>query len=56
LQYDSAGKNFVVANDIAVGASILTKALTQAEMNNSALTSGYCRWGIRKSGIPDKSS
>ncbi len=40
LQYDSAGKNFVIANDIAVGASILTKGLTQSEMNNTALTSG----------------
>jgi hypothetical protein len=40
LQYDSAGKNFVVAYDIAVGASLLTKALTQSEMNTSALNAG----------------
>ena len=40
LQYDSAGKNFVAPTDIAVGASILTKALTQGEMNLTALTSG----------------
>ena len=40
LQYDSAGKNFVAPIDIAVGASILTKGLTQAEMNNTALNSG----------------
>jgi starch-binding outer membrane protein SusE/F len=40
LQYDSAGKNFANVKEIAVGASILTKGLTQGEMNNTALTSG----------------
>jgi starch-binding outer membrane protein SusE/F len=40
LQYDSAGKNFVNVKDIAVGASIFTKGLTQGEMNSTALTSG----------------
>jgi hypothetical protein len=40
LQYDSAGKNFANVKDIAVGAAILTKGLTQGEMNNTALTSG----------------
>lgn len=40
LQYDSAGKNFVVPIDIAAGASVLSKTLTQGEMNTSALNSG----------------
>jgi starch-binding outer membrane protein SusE/F len=40
LQYDSAGKNFANIKEIAVGASILTKGLTQGEMNNTALSSG----------------
>ncbi len=40
LQYDSATKNFANVKDIAVGASILTKGLTQGEMNSTALTSG----------------
>jgi starch-binding outer membrane protein SusE/F len=40
LQYDSAGKNFVVPIEIAVGTSILTKGLTQGEMNETALASG----------------
>ncbi|MGG9962067.1 SusE domain-containing protein [Ferruginibacter sp. SUN106] len=40
LQYDSAGKNFVAPIEIAVGPSILTKGLTQGEMNATALNSG----------------
>ncbi|GAB2838746.1 SusE domain-containing protein [Ferruginibacter profundus] len=40
LQYDSAGKNFVAPIEIAVGPSILTKGLTQGEMNTTALNSG----------------
>lgn len=40
LQYDSAGKNFVAPNEIAVGPSLLTKGLTQGDMNTTALTSG----------------
>jgi len=40
LQYDSAGKNFVAPIDIPVGASILSKGLTQGEMNATALNSG----------------
>jgi hypothetical protein len=40
LQYDSAGKNFVAPTEIAVGPAILTKALTQGEMNLTALNSG----------------
>ncbi len=40
LQYDSAGKNFVAPFDIPVGTSILSKGLTQGEMNTSALNSG----------------
>jgi hypothetical protein len=40
LQYDSATKNFAAPKDIPVGASLYTKALTQGEMNETALTSG----------------
>jgi len=40
LQYDSAGKNFVSPIEIPVGASLLTKGLTQSEMNATALNSG----------------
>lgn len=40
LQYDSATKNFVAPIEIPVGASLYTKALTQGEMNENALTSG----------------
>ncbi len=40
LQYDSSGKNFANPKDIAVGASILTKGLTQGEMNSTALSCG----------------
>ncbi len=39
LQYDSAGKNFVAPFEIAAGPSILTKGLTQGEMNETALAS-----------------
>jgi starch-binding outer membrane protein SusE/F len=40
LQYDSAGKNFVAPQEIAAGPAVLTKGLTQGEMNSTALTSG----------------
>ena len=40
LQYDSSGKNFATPNEIAVGPSILTKGLTEGEMNETALTEG----------------
>lgn len=40
LQYDSAGKNFASPQEMAVGASVLTKSLTQAEVNTSALNEG----------------
>jgi starch-binding outer membrane protein SusE/F len=40
LQYDSAGKNFVLPQDIVVGPSLLTKAMTQGDMNTTALNSG----------------
>jgi starch-binding outer membrane protein SusE/F len=40
LQYDSMGKNFVAPIEIPVGASILSKGLTQGEMNETALSSG----------------
>ena len=48
LQYDSAGKNFVAPIDIAVGASILNKALTQGEMNQTAISSGITAGTIGK--------
>lgn len=40
LQYDSAGKNFVVPQEIPVGVNLYNKALTQGEMNETALNSG----------------
>ncbi|HQV59910.1 MAG: SusE domain-containing protein [Chitinophagaceae bacterium] len=40
LQYDSATKNFVAPLEIPVGTNLYTKALTQGEMNETALTSG----------------
>jgi starch-binding outer membrane protein SusE/F len=40
LQYDSATKNFAAPKEIAVGASLYSKALTQGEINATALSSG----------------
>jgi hypothetical protein len=40
LQYDSAGKNFVAPTEIPVGTSIYALAMTQGDMNTTALTSG----------------
>jgi hypothetical protein len=40
LQYDSAGKNFASLKEIPIGNSILTRTLTQGEMNETALTEG----------------
>jgi starch-binding outer membrane protein SusE/F len=40
LQYDSAGKNFVAPQEIPVGVNLYSKALTQGEMNETALNSG----------------
>ncbi len=40
LQYDSAGKNFAAIKEIPVGTSLYSKALTQGEMNETALKSG----------------
>ena len=40
IQYDSAGKNFVAPREIPVGASVYTKAMTQGDMNTTALNSG----------------
>jgi starch-binding outer membrane protein SusE/F len=40
LQYDSVGKNFVAPQEIAAGAAVFTKALTQGDMNTTALNSG----------------
>ncbi len=40
LQYDSAGKNFVAPQEVPVGVNLYSKALTQGEMNETALNSG----------------
>lgn len=40
LQYDSAGKNFASPQEMTVGASILTKTLSQGEVNTNALNEG----------------
>lgn len=40
LQYDSATKNFASPQEMAVGASIYSKTLTVAEMNQAALNEG----------------
>jgi|CXWL01.1.fsa_nt_gi hypothetical protein len=40
IQYDSATKNFVAPLEIPVGTNIFTKAMTQFEMNETALFSG----------------
>ncbi len=48
LQYDSATKNFANVKDISVGNSILTKALNQSEMNETALNSGVPGGNIGK--------
>jgi hypothetical protein len=40
IQYDSAGKNFASPGEIAVGNNLLTRALTQAEVNAAALAEG----------------
>jgi len=40
LQYDSAGKNFANIKEIPVGNLLYTKAMTQGEVNETALNSG----------------
>jgi hypothetical protein len=40
IQYDSAGKNFASPQEIAVPNNMLTRALTQAEVNAAALSEG----------------
>lgn len=40
LQYDSAGKNFATINEIPVGVGLLSKALNEGEMNQTALSCG----------------
>ncbi len=40
VQYDSVGKNFASSQEIAVGNNLLTKALTQGEINAAALAEG----------------
>ena len=40
LQYDSAGKNFASLKEIPIGNNILTRTLTQGEMNETALAEG----------------
>jgi len=40
VQYDSAGKNFASPQEIAIGTSIFNRAMTQGEINTSALNEG----------------
>lgn len=40
LQYDSASKNFASPQEIAVGAAVFSKGMTQAEINTTALNEG----------------
>jgi hypothetical protein len=40
IQYDSAGKNFANIKEIAVGNQLYSKAMTQGEVNETALNSG----------------
>ena len=40
IQYDSATKNFVAPQEIPVGATLYTKAITEGEINQTALNSG----------------
>ena len=40
IQYDSAGKNFANIKEVPVGNQLYSKAMTQGEMNESALNSG----------------
>ncbi|RYZ62849.1 MAG: hypothetical protein EOO14_01040 [Chitinophagaceae bacterium] len=40
LQYDSTGKNFATPHEMVVGASLLSRAMTQAEINTTAMDEG----------------
>lgn len=40
LQYDSAGKNFGSVHEMTIGPSLLSKVMTQGEMNQTALDEG----------------
>ena len=40
LQYDSAGKNFSSPQEMVIGNSLYSRAMTQAEMNETALDEG----------------
>lgn len=40
IQYDSSGKNFASPYEISVGPSLYSKAMTQSEMNTTALDEG----------------
>ncbi len=40
LQYDSATKNFVAPIEIPIGANVYSKAMTEGDMNQTALSSG----------------
>lgn len=48
LQYDSATKNFATPQEIPVGTNLLTKALTEGEMNETALTEGVAGGTVGK--------
>lgn len=40
IEYDSAGKNFTAPQEIAVGANLFSRSVTQGEINETALNSG----------------
>ncbi|MDQ3277221.1 MAG: SusE domain-containing protein [Bacteroidota bacterium] len=40
IQYDSSGKNFASPGEIAVGSNVLSKGLTQEEVNTTAINEG----------------
>lgn len=40
IEYDSAGKNFTSPQEFVVGPAVYTKAMTESEINNTALNEG----------------
>ncbi|WP_276503830.1 SusE domain-containing protein [Terrimonas pollutisoli] len=48
LQYDSATKNFAAPQEIAIGSSVYSKSLTEAEMNETALKAGIVGGSLGK--------
>jgi hypothetical protein len=48
IQYDSAGKNFAVPKQIAIGDNLYTKALQQKELNETGLNCGIAGGAVGK--------